>query len=463
MTGLTDLHVQQLPYQRDSATLMHRLGSLDGAAFLDSGLGNRDTARFDILTALPTATLLQYRDRIDLIGEDRLPASLPEGLDMFGAVQWLLEQLDSPLASQGAPELAGLPFTGGAIGCFGYAARRDLVSFRHEQGPQHIPDSQIGVYHWAVIVDHDRQRSVLFFLPECARQTRQQVLSCLDTAPGTGEFRLREPFRPVMGRDRYHAAFARLKDWITAGDCYQVNLAQSFTSRYDGHPLTAYLRLRKASYSPFSAYLQLPRGAVLSLSPERFVRLRDGRALTQPIKGTQPRNQDPAIDEANRQTLLDSEKDRAENLMIVDLLRNDFGSICETGSVAVEALFELHSFSNVHHLISTVTGELAPANPATALLRACFPGGSITGAPKIRAMQIIDELEPVPRTVYCGSIAWLGFNGDMDSNIGIRTLLCDGENIYCWGGGGIVADSQCDLEYQESIDKISNLINELEQ
>jgi len=463
VTGLTDLHIEELPYQRDSASLMQQLASLEGAAFLDSGLRSQANARFDILTALPTASLLQYRDNINLVGNAALSELLPAEFDIFSAVQWLIEQLHSSLAAQDLPELAGLPFTGGAIGCLGYAARRDLVRFRHDGDQQTCPDARIGVYHWAVTVDHHRQRTVLFFLPECATETREQVLDCLNRPPDTPDFHLGQTFRSLMNRNSYNAAFDRLREWINAGDCYQANLAQCFVSQYEGHPLAAYLTLRQVSHSPFSAYVQLPEGAVLSLSPERFVSLHNGRALTQPIKGTRPRGNNAADDEANRQALLTSEKDRAENLMIVDLLRNDFGSICETGSVHVETLFELHSFTSVHHLISTVSGKLAPANPASALLRACFPGGSITGAPKIRAMQIIDELEPVPRTVYCGSIAWLGFNGNMDSSIGIRTLLCDREKIHCWGGGGIVADSQCDQEYQESIDKISLLINTLQE
>jgi para-aminobenzoate synthetase component 1 len=231
----------------------------------------------------------------------------------------------------------------------------------------------------------------------------------------------------------------------------------------DGDPLLAYLRLRQTSHSPFSAYLASgPDAAVLSLSPERFLSVTNGVVLTQPIKGTRPRGRTPDEDRQLAESLRTSAKDRAENLMIVDLLRNDLGSRCETGSVQVQSLFELQSYTAVHHLVSSVTGRLRRGDHALALLRACFPGGSITGAPKIRAMEIIDELEPDHRSVYCGSVVWTGFDGNMDSSIAIRTLLCESGHIYCWGGGGIVADSDGDQEYQETLDKISLLISTLE-
>jgi para-aminobenzoate synthetase component 1 len=207
--------------------------------------------------------------------------------------------------------------------------------------------------------------------------------------------------------------------------------------------------------------MELPSGAVLSLSPERFICVEQGKAETKPIKGTMPRGKSEVEDEYNAQQLANSAKDRAENLMIVDLLRNDLSKVCD--SVAVPELFGLQSFANVHHLVSTVTGQLKPGKTALNLLESCFPGGSITGAPKIRAMEIIEELEPVRRSVYCGSIGYLSSCGNMDTNIAIRTLLRDGDQIHCWGGGGIVADSEVDEEYRESLAKVSLLMNTLEQ
>jgi para-aminobenzoate synthetase component 1 len=200
----------------------------------------------------------------------------------------------------------------------------------------------------------------------------------------------------------------------------------------------------------------------MSLSPERFMSLHGHRVETSPIKGTRPRHRDPVADDMASMDLRRSEKDRAENLMIVDLLRNDLGRSCIPGSIHVDRLFELQSFPTVHHLVSTISGELREECGAFELLRDSFPGGSITGAPKRRAMEIIAELEPDPRRVYCGSILYISADGRMDSNIAIRTLLCRDEQIYCWGGGGIVADSQWQREYQETYDKVGKFLNALE-
>jgi para-aminobenzoate synthetase component 1 len=211
--------------------------------------------------------------------------------------------------------------------------------------------------------------------------------------------------------------------------------------------------MRLENPAPYGALLEYPFGQVLSSSPEQFLQLHNGRALTRPIKGTRSRGDSAEVDLAHRADLLSSDKDRAENLMIVDLLRNDLGKVCRPGSIEVPGLFEVESFATVHHLVSTVTGELRDGMDAIDLIMAGFPGGSITGAPKRRAMEIIDELEPVRREVYCGSVIRLGFDGNLDSSITIRTALMRDRELFYWAGGGIVADSDCDAEYQESLDK----------
>jgi para-aminobenzoate synthetase component I len=216
--------------------------------------------------------------------------------------------------------------------------------------------------------------------------------------------------------------------------------------------------LRRMSKAPYSAFLDWPQLQILCASPERFLRVRQGRVETRPIKGTRPRSADAVEDTRLAEELRHHPKDRAENLMIVDLLRNDLGKNCEPGSVRVPKLFEVESYSNVHHLVSTVEGKLRAGCDALDLLRDCFPGGSITGAPKQRAMEIIEQLEPQRRGVYCGSIGYVGFDGNMDTNIAIRTLIHANNEIRCWAGGGIVADSQCDAEYQETLDKASEML-----
>ena len=425
MSRISEYRLETIPYERDCAALLCRLQSLPGLVALDSGLGQDRNARYDIISAVPTALLTEA---------DQQP-------DMFAGVQQALDQHRPTLPLPDT--LRALPFSGGALGYFAYDG-----------------SANIGIYHWAIVVDHQRQQTHLFALPGCANQTWERVQSCLNNgAQGPSEFVLDNAFQANFSANEYAAAFARIQDYIQAGDCYQVNLAQRFTSSYSGDPLSAYLRLRKSIHSPFAGFMRTDSGALLSFSPERFIQVHDTRVLTQPIKGTRPRSLDEAKDRALATELQDSAKDRAENLMIVDLLRNDLGTLCTIGSIEVERLFELHSFTNVHHLISTIRARLAPEHSALDLLRNCFPGGSITGAPKKRAMEIIAELEPDSRQVYCGTLGYMGFDGNLDSNIMIRTLLCTQGEIYCWGGGGIVADSLCAQEYQECFDKINNIIN----
>ncbi len=266
-----------------------------------------------------------------------------------------------------------------------------------------------------------------------------------------------------MDKDAYVHAFNRIKHYLKEGDCYQVNLAQRFVADCEGDPWTAYQTLRKLNAAPFSCYLNLPEVQILSSSPERFLKLTDGVVETKPIKGTRPRKPDYAEDQQQIKDLEASNKDRAENLMIVDLLRNDISKTCKNGSVKVPILFDVESYATVHHLVSTVTGILADDQHALDLLKSCFPGGSITGAPKIRAMEIIEELEPNRRGVYCGAIGYIGFNGNMDTNIAIRTLVHSENTIRFWAGGGIVNDSVAEDEYQESFDKAAAMLDLLQQ
>jgi len=268
-----------------------------------------------------------------------------------------------------------------------------------------------------------------------------------------------------LSRGEYEAMVARVIDYIHAGDIFQANLTQRMLADLpDGlTPFMLYRRLRALSPAPFGAYLGAGDTAIASMSPERFLRLdAEGHAVTRPIKGTRPRGRTPGDDEALARELLASEKDRAENLMIVDLMRNDFSRVCRLGSVGVSELAGLESFANVHHLVSEVRGTMFPNLGPLDLLRATFPGGSITGAPKIRAMEIINELEPVRRGPYCGSIAWIGFDGAMDSSIVIRTLVVHGDRVAAQAGGGIVADSDPSAEFVETMDKAWPLLQSLD-
>jgi para-aminobenzoate synthetase component 1 len=329
---------------------------------------------------------------------------------------------------------------------------------------------RVGRYLWAVVIDHQLQRSCLMHHPKVNETSLQQVQQRLaqnltaDSVRQAHPFVLTTAFVSNMDRATYGQALNRIDDYIHAGDCYQINFTQRFSATCSGDPWLAYRALRKTAPTPFAAFLESNDGTILSLSPERFLEAsREGKVETRPIKGTRPRATNTDEDQYLAQQLLQSPKDRAENLMIVDLLRNDLSKSCLPGSVNVPELFSIEHYPNVHHMVSSVCGILRPGVTAVQLLRDCFPGGSITGAPKIRAMEIIDELEPQRRSIYCGSIGYISACGTMDTSITIRTLLVQKDRIYCWAGGGIVADSDIDDEYQESYNKVNNLLQTLEQ
>ena len=264
-----------------------------------------------------------------------------------------------------------------------------------------------------------------------------------------------------LTRADYERGVRRILDYIAAGDVYQVNFSQRFRARTAAEPALLYHALRRANPAPFAAYLDCGMGQVLSSSPERFLQIRGRSIQTRPIKGTRPRTGNEQADQKAARDLMMSAKDQAELLMITDLVRNDLGRVCEFGSVHVPELVTLERYATVLHLVSTVEGRLAGGVTAVDAIRACFPGGSITGAPKIRAMEIIDELEPGARGVYTGAIGYLGFNGVADFNIAIRTMVYQDGNVFFHAGGGIVADSEPALEYEETLHKARGMARAL--
>lgn len=356
--------------------------------------------------------------------------------------------------------------TGGWIGFIsyelGYQKESRLAGL---SGNLPVPLMAAGFYLWAASHIQETDQYTLWLHPECPDALRETLKCWLDETPPPGAgWHMSAPFQPLQPPEAFMAGVDRIRDYIEAGDCYQTNLSQQFTGRYLGDPWQAFQALSRANPTPYSAFIRCNGSAIVSVSPERFLEIRGDTILTSPIKGTRPRGKTPEQDQALASELMNSEKDRAENLMIVDLLRNDLGVNAATGSVSVDQLFALESYRNVHHLVSHIRARLADGvSPMKALLDA-FPGGSITGAPKIRAMEIIRELEPHWRGPYCGSVFFRGLDGTLDSSIAIRTLLCDSEgNIHCWGGGGIVADSDSREEYQETLTKVRSLMQFLEQ
>ncbi|MDU9402813.1 aminodeoxychorismate synthase component I [Pseudomonas sp. zfem004] len=437
-----------LPYQPDPAHYFARLRIAPGAILLDSARPNAERGRFDLLSAWP----LQH-----------LQAQTAESGQAY------LQRLRRALAELGTAQLPDgveLPFAGGLIGYLSYDFGRRLEQLPTQAADDlGLPDAQLGLYAWALVSDHHARTSQLVFHPSLQATERQRLVQLFE-APAqadSGEFALLAPMAGDLSAAQYRAAFDKVQQYIQAGDCYQINLTQRFSAPCQGDPWHAYQALRAACPTPFSGYQQLDAGtALLSFSPERFVRVSQGEVETRPIKGTRPRGADPLADARNAAELLASPKDRSENLMIVDLLRNDIGRTCQIGSVKVPELFSLESYPNVHHLVSSITGRLAPGKDALDLIGGSFPGGSITGAPKIRAMQIIDELEPTRRALYCGSLLYIDVRGEMDSSIAIRSLLVKDGQVSCWGGGAVVADSDWQAEYEESIAKVRVLMETLQ-
>ena len=453
MTQIAPLHRIEVEYWPDTAVRVQRLAAGPWFAFLDScrfvpGAGRYDIVAWEPAMCLRTIAGVTYID----VGQTRRTARD----DPFDLLR----------AALGPPsETLDLPFCGGAIGAFSYDLARcwQRLPVRAARDIE-LPEMAVGIYDRALIVDHLHQ-CAWFVHRGLARTEVDRALASiavprtLTPAALAPNFMVTSAVSPALSFAEYAASFARIKRYLADGDCYQVNFSQRFSARAAGDPFDAYLRLRRLNAAPFAAFLRLPEAAILSSSPERFIAIRGHAVETRPIKGTRPRASTPVRDGALAAELAASAKDRAENVMIVDLMRNDLGKSCTVGSVAVPQLCAVESYARVHHLVSTVCGELRADVDALAALRSCFPGGSITGAPKLRAMQIIEELEPTRRSIYCGAIGYLSHDRQMDTSIAIRTLLFQRQRLYCWAGGGIVMDSELTDEYQESLDKAAALLN----
>lgn len=450
-----------------------RLQHLPGATLLHSGNTKHNNARFHIASAMPVVTL-----SLDVLG--RVALSFP-GLHSFasekdaeqlkGRVKGLVEaqpeasqfcqliaEVQTMLFGDAGCKVSGLPFS---VGCMGYASydygRFLEVLPENTQNDYRNPIFSVGFYTWSMVKDIADNR---VFMQFCDRFNKPEfaALSESSETTNTANFALNSDWQSNMSKEEYVAKLTRIHEYLLSGDCYQVNLAQRFSAGYEGSEWQAWLKLLSANQAPFSAFIRGEHICILSCSPERFLSVTEGKIETKPIKGTRPRFSEKQRDEESREELINSEKDRAENLMIVDLLRNDISKNSTPHSVVVKDLFDIESFSAVHHMVSTVQAEMSPDSTPLKVFRDAFPGGSITGAPKIRAMEIIDELEPHRRNIYCGSIFYFDANGNFDSNIGIRTLLFEQNRVHCWAGGGIVADSDAEMEYLETYHKVDKIL-----
>jgi para-aminobenzoate synthetase component 1 len=466
-----------------------RLAHLPHLLFLDSADRQPALGRYSFVTADPFAWLWSRGREVGLarFGPDGCVVEETSG-DPFAALATLL-------ADYPAQSIAYLPpFQGGAAGLFGYDLCHHLERLpRPARDEFAVPDLALGLYDWVVAFDHHRGAAwvVSTGLPERsprvrprrARRRLREVQRLLrEGGPARPAPRAPRPSLPPLtardlaptypvpgipqvvsnfGRDAYLEAVGRAVEYVHAGDCFQVNLSQRLLHPSTLPPLELYGRLRQRNPAPFAAYFDLGDFTLASASPERFLRVTGGAVQARPIKGTRPRGQTPEEDRQRAEELRTSAKDRAENVMIIDLLRNDLGRVCAYGSVRVPAVCRLERHPYVHHLVSEVTGVLRPGLGPLDLLRAAFPGGSVTGAPKVRAMEIIAELEPTARGPYCGSLGYVGFDGVLDTSILIRTFTCGRGWVQFPVGGGVVADSTPESEYEETLHKAEGLVRAL--
>lgn len=482
--------VEELVPVPDPEQVCERLAGLPYRLWLDSAAATSRLGQFSFVTADPELVVRSRDRQVEIV--DRRGDSRAYDGDALAAVRHLL----APFAQS---RIEGLPpFQGGAAGYIAYdwgGVLERLPAPRYDDIG--LDDVALGIYDWVIAWDHAGRRAWLIStgLPETDAEARtrrarersshvRQLLAAPFTPgveqvlPTPTDHAANEvaPSYPVEGgwwdpslelrssftRRDYLTAVARVVEYVHAGDIFQTNLSQRFEVPLHEPVWTVYKRLRRRNAAPFAAFMDLPGGAVLSASPERFLHVDAlGHVETRPIKGTRPRGIGPEHDAALGQALTESAKDRAENLMIVDLMRNDLSRVCAPGSVRVPELFALERYATVHHLVSTVVGDLEPGRDALDLLRAAFPGGSITGAPKVRAMEIIAELEPSRRSVYCGSLGYWSVTGELDTSIAIRTAVARRGRLYFNAGGGIVADSNPEQEYRETLDKARGIIDAL--
>lgn len=425
--------------------------------FLDSAMNPEKLGRYSFIGFEPEITFKSKDGIVEIKGKNH------DGLLKANP----FDELKTLMKCYNADYVAELPFIGGAVGYLGYDMCHHIEKLpRSATDDIHIPDCFFGIYDCIIAVDHLKEK-VYAVSPEVLGDSKarinniERIITSKTPILPSANVTVTESkikLSSNLAKKDYIRSVERIKGYIEAGDIYQVNMTQRFVCRSNYSPFELYSRLRKINPAPFACYMDFGCGFIISSSPESFLQIRNRRVQTRPIKGTRPRGKTPQEDKANSNELLESEKDKAELLMIVDLERNDLGKVCKTGSVIVTELFQLEEYPTVYHLTATVKGELKEDKCAIDCITALFPGGSITGAPKIRAMEIIDELEPTQRNIYTGVIGYIGFNNDADFNIVIRTVIQKNDKTFFQVGGGIVWDSDAQKEYEECLDKAKALI-----
>lgn len=423
------------------------------ATILDSGMGAENLGRYSFIGLNPFTTF-KYEDNICTINEKEFNG------DPF-------EELNKLISKYKIENSTGLPYVAGAMGYFSYDLGRTIEEIPVMAVEEvKIPDCYFYFYDNAVIVDNLKKKTYVTSLG-ILKSREDSIRELKDKISEGYKVKYRKidksdtEFTSNFGRDEYIDTVEKVRQYIRTGDVYITNLTQTFCCETEKEPYEIYKNLRHINPAPFAALMNVEDFSIVSSSPERFLKIRNNIVETRPIKGTRPRGKNKEEDLKNRQELIDSEKDKSELLMIVDLERNDLSKVCKPYSVKVTELFKLEEYSTVFHLVSTVIGELKDEHTAVDCIKACFPGGSITGAPKVRSMEVIEELEPTRRNIYTGCIGYLGFDGNADLNIVIRTILMKDGKAYLGVGGGITWESEIVAEYDETLDKARALMRVL--
>ncbi|MCV2508431.1 MAG: aminodeoxychorismate synthase component I [Candidatus Lightella neohaematopini] len=446
------LNLITLPYKDNfSLSLLLKLYNKSWTMLLHSGRSNNQNCRYDIFVTDPVIKLVTYGKVTKIQHKNNI---LFSNENPFLLVNNYLNKLKIKTSFN-----SEIPFQGGAVGIFGYDLIRNIECIPTiAKNDIYIPDMIVGIYNWAIITDHKKKINTLV-----GYNNLSKILSNIKMLINNNNIKINNNFsvkswKSNMTLSEYKNKFNYIKQCLYSGECYQVCLAQRFSTTYYGNEVIAFNKLLNYNQTPFSAFIRFDNCSIISLSPERFIKVSNKNITSSPIKGTIRKLDN--INDNNLQItkLLNSTKDKAENIMIVDLIRSDISKLSVPGSVYVSSLLKLETYKSIHHIVSTINAKLMQQYSNLELLNSCFPGGSITGTPKSKAINIIEQLEPNRRNLWCGSIGYISYCGNMDTNISIRTLIMNSNKIYCSVGSGIVLDSDMKSEFDEMLAKVDSII-----
>lgn len=430
--------------------------------FLDSGMDHNKLGEFSFIGANPFLVFKSTDRDIEIFKNGEVEQK--KG-DPFAEIKKILANYKIDYKTE-------IPFVGGAVGYLSYDLCHHIEDLpRTAIRDVEVPDMYFGLYDGVICIDHRGQSDKVYVASLGIKDNEENVVNNLITEIRSAEkagveisipaVSKKKTFKSNFTRDEFVNSVKKVQDYIESGDIYITNLTQRYNCELEETPYELYAKLREINPAPFASYMDFGEVQIVGSSPERFIKIRDRIIETRPIKGTRPRGKTPEEDKRNSEELVNSEKDKSELLITVDLERNDLGKISKTGTVEVTELFHLEEYPTVFHLVSTIIGEVKDEYDAVDCIKATFPGGSITGSPKIRSMEVIDELEPTQRNIYTGSVGYIGFNGDLDLNIVIRTVVCKDNKAYFQVGGGMTWDSDAEEEYQETLDKAKAMMDAL--